>query len=461
MGFRGQAFRFDSPDEAIAGMLDRLGAHKPIPPARPPELVPLADARARILAEPIIADRDSPPFDYSAMDGYAARASDLQALASAGAGPIDLPVVGESRIGEAPPPLPPGPPAAAIRIATGAAMPLGADAIIRREDAAEHAAPDAGVERITIPAAVAAGARPGEHVRRRGENARAGAVVLEAGRLISPAAMGALAGVGCTRVPVRPSLRIGIITTGEEVVGPQETPGPFQIRDSNGPSVAAAVASMAWAEVVRLPHARDAADLGPILREAIAASDSVVLTGGVSMGHRDPVREAIEALASGKPSGGGSAPALDIVFHGLPQRPGKPMLGAVLHRPGNADPPTPIFGLPGNPVSALVTCTRIVLPVLAAHAGASPGRGRFGPGGAIPVRISNADDRTLPLWWHRLARWTDERGEPRVELLDVRGSGDIVCAGISDGFVEVPPTGVAGGLPTERSWFYPWPGAVW
>ncbi len=143
------------------------------------------------------------------------------------------------------------------------------------------------------------------------------------------------------------------------------------------------------------------------------------------MGHRDPVRAAIEDNAG------------RVIFHGVPQRPGKPMLGAIANG-------VPIFGLPGNPVSAMVTCVRIVLPVLAARSGAT----------AMPawafVEVANADGARLDLWWHRLVCM---RADGRVELLDGRGSGDLVAGGRSDGFIEVAPTSDA------KHWvpFYAWP----
>lgn len=157
------------------------------------------------------------------------------------------------------------------------------------------------------------------------------------------------------------------------------------------------------------------------------------------MGHRDPVRAAIERAGA------------NIVFHGLPQRPGKPVLAAVHARTGRSGLNTvPIFGLPGNPVSSLITCTRIVLPALAACAGA----GRTPPA-YLPrlIEVRNPDGRTLDLWWHRLVREVpNAEGVPQAELIDNRGSGDVVGAGMSDGFVEVAPGSSSAVLP-----YYRWP----
>ncbi|MBL8763814.1 MAG: molybdopterin molybdotransferase MoeA [Phycisphaerae bacterium] len=465
MGFRGQDYAFDSPAAAVAGMISRLadaGA------ARPPEAVAIDAARGRVLAEDVRADRDSPAFDYSAMDGYAVRAADVEAVwrsAEAGAS-ITLAVVGESRIGAAPPVLPSEPPgvgvgAAAIRIVTGAAIPQGTDAVVRREDVVEHAEGSAAhgerITSISIAPNVAArgGVRVSDNIRRRGENARAGDVVLEAGAVLNAAALGTLAAVGCVRPLVRPRVRVAVITTGDELVPPEGAPGPYQIRNSNAAVIRALLAPWAWIEVVSIPghpsvHVVD--DEGvpdAVLRTAIGHIDAIVLTGGVSMGHRDPVRAAVER------AGGAGAGKVEIVFHGLPQRPGKPMLGAVVRRAGGATapqplPPLPIFGLPGNPISAMVTCTRIVLPVLAALAGASAARApALGTQGL--VRLANPDGRSLALWWHRLVR-LNAAGE--AELIDARGSGDIIAGGRSDGFIELPPASTP--APSALVPFHPW-----
>jgi len=434
MGFGGREFVFDSPAAAVAAMVARctpsIAAGRP---ARS-DACDLSASRGRILAATVQADRDSPAFDHSAMDGYAVRKADVVSLA-AGNDQVTLRVAGEVRIGERPPALSDG---AAVRIGTGAAVPPGADAILKREDVTEHApsppAP-AAVGAITFPADVARSLKAGSHIRRRGENARAGHGVLDAGTVISSAAIGLLAAVGCTRPGVRPRVRVGIITTGDELVQPEVVPGDFQVRNSNGAVLRSLLAARAWIDAAEPRHVQDDGDaLGRALRGAIAECDAVVLTGGVSMGHRDPVRSTVEAAGA------------QIVFHGLPQRPGKPMLGAVAHGPDDAR--IPILGLPGNPVSAMVTCERIVLPILAALAGAAWPE-------PPPVELSNPDGQTLGLWWHRLVR-LDPAG--RAALLDARGSGDIIAAGQSDGFIEVPPHRPGTGpQPHPRYPFFRWP----
>ena len=375
------------------------------------------EARGRVLAEDVCADRESPAFDHSAMDGYAVRVEGLVA---------GLEVVGESRIGEEPARLEGS--GRAVRIATGAGMPAGADAVIRREDVVEIGEP---VRRVEIAAGALAKVRVGDHVRRRGENAARGVVVVSRGALISAATVGTLAAVGCARVAVYSRVRVGIITTGDELVDAGcAALREYEVRNSNGPGLAGMLGGHAWVGVERVVHVRDEGEgLERAVRGALDDCDVIVMTGGVSMGHRDPVRGVVEGVGA------------EVVFHGLPQRPGKPMLGAVVARGARK---VAVFGLPGNPVSAMVTARRVVVPVMAARAGMTEVRE------PMVAEIANGDGKALELWWHRLAR---VGGDGRVELVDTRGSGDIVSCGRAEGFVEVAP-GNAG----SRARFYAWDG---
>lgn len=463
MGFRGQEFAFKSPAAAVAGLIARLaGDATPARTTRASEVVALGAARGRILAQPVPCDRDSPAFDHAAMDGYAVRAADVHAAADRlrkrGETKISLDVVGESRIGCEPPSLPSlspetAPHAAAIRIATGAPIPTGshgADAIIKREDVIEHADEAVesviGVRAVTLTIDAAERVTVGTHIRRRGENSETGDVALAMGEVLSAASLGALAAVGCVTPYVFARLRVALVTTGDELVAAHETPGPFQIRNSNAAAAAAVLTPSPWIELVHSSHLPDDGDLAAVLRgvlESPTAAEAVILTGGVSMGHRDPVRAAVEGVGA------------EVIFHGLPQRPGKPMLAAVLGIPRRAA--VPIFGLPGNPVSAMVTCTRVALPVLAACAGATRT-----PTTLLPrlLELAGDDGNRIGLWWHRpaLLRMRDS-GRTLADLVDTRGSGDVISASRSDGFVELPPAKETptGTEPVPLVPFYPWP----
>lgn len=459
MGFQGREFAFDSPAAAVAGLIARAVRSGT---RRSSETLALDAALGRVLAEPIVCDRDSPAFDYSAMDGYAVRSADVHAAEdrarASGTTAVTLRVVGESRIGREPPTLAAraakSSVAAAMRIATGAPMPSGAEAVIRREDVVEHVdSSTVGVGSITLPLEVAANIKAGDYVRLRGENAHAGSTVLSPGAALTTASLGALAAVGCIAPRVYRRLRVALITTGDELTAPSATPGFFQVRDSNAVAIAAMLRACVWLEVVSVMHLDDDADLTAALRAMIGAdepetrrgAEGVILTGGVSMGHRDPVRAAVESLGA------------EIVCHGLPQRPGMPMLAAVLSsRVGLGVAPVPIFGLPGNPVSAMVTGTRIVLPVLAACAGAVET-----PAALAPRLVELAVDggKRLNMWWHRPARLVvSADGTPLAELIDTRGSGDVVAAARSDGFVEIAPAGASVRDTTSRVVpFYSWP----
>ena len=297
----------------------------------PAEEVPVAEAHGRVLAADVRAATDTPPFDSSAMDGFAV-------VAGPGG---ELPVVGESRAGRpAERALAPG---EAIRISTGAAIPAGADAVVPVEEVTERDG------RVVVPAS-----EPGRNVRRAGEDMRAGAVVLRAGTVLGPAelAVAVAAGASLLRCAARP--RVAVLCTGDELVEPGEPLGPGQIRDSNAYGLAA-LAERAGAVVVRRrivpdePEATRAA-----LAEAIAAADVVCVSGGVSVGPHDHVKPALRALG------------VEERFWGVALKPGKPTWF------GTTAGGTLVFGLPGNPVSAMVTFQLFAAPALRARCGADP-----------------------------------------------------------------------------------------
>jgi molybdopterin molybdotransferase len=297
----------------------------------PAEPVPLPEAAGRVLAQDVVSLDDVPGFDNSAMDGFALRSSDT--TGATGTGPAVLRVVGESRAG-APYPnrLEPG---QAVRISTGAMMPLGGDAVLRVEDARE-AEGNVSTER-PVP--------PGREVRRAGDDIRAGDVVLAAGTHIGAAELGVAASTGAAELACARRPRVAIVVTGDELVEPGQPLPEGAIRNTNGYALPVQAAD-AGATVVSVEKAGDDyAETVATLRRALAA-DVVVTTGGVSVGAHDHVKPALAELG------------VEERFWGVALRPGHPTwfgtAGSVL-----------VFGLPGNPVSAMVTFHLFARPALA------------------------------------------------------------------------------------------------
>jgi molybdopterin molybdotransferase len=296
----------------------------------PPEEVPLEHALDRVLAEDARAAEDLPPFDSSAMDGFAVVA-----------GPAaELEIVGESRAGH---------PTArelaggqAIRISTGAAIPPGADSVVP----IERVQVDDG--HVTVPATQA-----GSHVRRSGEDLRSGETVIAAGTELGPAGVAVLAALGRATVLAGAVPRVAVLVTGDELVAPGEPLEPGQIRNSNGYAIAAQ-AARAGARVLppRIVGDDRAATEGA-LADALDSADVVCVSGGVSVGPHDHVKPALAALG------------VEERFWGVRLKPGKPTWFGV--RGGKL-----VFGLPGNPVSAMVTFHLFARPALRRLAGARP-----------------------------------------------------------------------------------------
>jgi molybdopterin molybdotransferase len=295
------------------------------------EQVPLDAACGRVLAADIVAARALPGFDNSAMDGYAARSADL---------PGALPVAGVVAAGQLH--IDPVPERAAVRIFTGAPMPRGADTVVIQEDATRDG------DRVTLPAAPA-----GDNVRLAGEDVAIGETVLSAGTRLGPWDIGMLAALGISAVTVARAPRVALIATGDELVDVTTPPGYGQLVDSSVHALAALVRE-AGGVADRLGIARD--DLAS-LADRFAASlgyDVVITTGGVSVGDRDYVRAALTAAG------------ITLELYKIAMKPGKPFSFGM--RPG--PPPTPVFGLPGNPVSTIVAFELFLRPALLAMQGA-------------------------------------------------------------------------------------------
>jgi molybdopterin molybdotransferase len=316
--------RLRTVDEHLTAVLDGIGSIDPI------ELT-LLDSQGLLLAENVVSDVNLPGFDNSAMDGYAVRAVDTRA-----AGPgssVVLPVVGDiaagatSRSGMGP--------GLAMRIMTGAPIPAGADAVIPLEDT------DRGLARVAIHRPV----HSGECVRRAGEDLRAGSPAIGAGAALGPQQLALLAAIGRDRVTVRPRPRVLVISTGSELIDVGHTPAFGEVTDSNSYLITAA-ARDAGADARRVgiipdDHSR----LLDVLESLLLRADLLVTTGGVSMGAFDIVKQALSELGT-------------VEFTRVAMQPGKPQGFGHL---GNR---VPIFCLPGNPVSALVSFEAFVRPAI-------------------------------------------------------------------------------------------------
>jgi molybdopterin molybdotransferase len=311
--------------EQLAKVLDGIGMIDPIQ-------LTLLDAQGLLLAEQIVAARPLPGFDNSAMDGYAVRAVDLKRATQDA--PIVLPVVGDVVAGaRSVTGMRPG---LCMRIMTGAPVPPGADAVIPLEDT------DRGVARVAIYRSV----RTGECVRRAGEDLAAGATALGPGAALGPQQIALLAALGYDRVVVRPRPRVVIISTGSELVEVGKTPGFGEISDSNSYMLTAA-ARDAGADAYRVgivpdDHAR----LLDVLDSQLLRADLIITSGGVSMGAFDVVKEALSQLGT-------------VEFTRIAMQPGMPQGFGHLGRDR-----TPIFCLPGNPVSSLVSFEVFVRPAI-------------------------------------------------------------------------------------------------
>lgn len=355
------------------------------------ETVGLLAAVGHILAEPLVADMDVPPFDRAAMDGFALRSEDSRD------GPFDLKIIGEVAAGT----ISPLSVAAgqAIQIMTGAAVPAGADAIEMIE------ACDLEGESVQLSRRL----RAGERIAAKGSEVAQDQVVLEAGRLIGAAETALLAMFGRLQVTVYRKPSVAILATGDELVPPSTRPGPGQIRNSNSYALAAQL-KLCGIEAELLGAASDRVQ---DLREKIAGGlqkDLLLLTGGVSAGKYDLVAGVLQALG------------VEIFFDRLAVKPGKPV---TFGRKGT----TLVFGLPGNPVSAYVSFETLVAPSIRKRAGFRFA-GPYKVAGRLEASIRNSGDRALfapaRVWYE---------GGWRIAPIETRGSADIFRFSTADALV--------------------------
>ena len=288
-----------------------------------PAVRQITEALGLVLAEDIVATENMPPFPASAMDGYAVRAADASRERTV----IGVQFAGQMKATQVLP-------GTAMRIMTGAPLPEGADAVVRVEDTTES---NGIATLLELPA-------PGQYVRPAGQDIATNQLVLRRGIALGPAEIGLLAAVGRAQVTVHPAPRVAIMATGDELVRPDAVPGPGQIRDSNSYALAAAAQQAGFQpiRVGRIPD--DEATLRAAILDGVSQADALLTSGGVSMGQRDLVKPLLEELGQ-------------VHFGRVATKPGKPITFATVRN-------KPVFGLPGFPVSSLVSFEMFVRPAL-------------------------------------------------------------------------------------------------
>ena len=397
----------------------------------PLETVSLASAAGRVLAEPIRADRDQPPFPRSTRDGFACRAAEanthrllyLTAHLRAGENPA---AVGPGQVGSG----------ELWEIMTGAPVPAGADCVFMVEHAEfssnpelasihqEIYAPDTQFVRL-------AGSRtlvPGENIVPAGSEAHAGDLIVPTGTRLTAAHIALAAQCGCAKLAVFPRPAVAILSTGDELVPVESTPGPSQIRNSNAPMLAALVAAAGGKPLV-LPAVPD--ELAPLEASVRLGleTDLLLITGGISAGRFDLVDQVLAHAGA------------SFLFRGVAIQPGKPVAFGQIPR---ADaPPLPFFALPGNPISSAATFQLFAAPLLAALAGDT------GPAPRFAQAQLSATWRGKPGLTRFLPAFCDFHRPATVEIIPWQGSGDLAAFARSNCFAVIPddaeevPTGMS------------------
>jgi molybdopterin molybdotransferase len=379
--------------------------------ARPPqpERWRLLDSQGLVLAENVTSPVDSPPFDKATMDGYAVLSEDIAT------GEAELELAEEITAGQIPTlPVTSG---KTSRIMTGAPMPEGADAvvIVERSELVSGEPPPA---RIRLRDATV---RPGLNVIARGTTVRRGDRVLSNGRLIGPIEVGVLSEIGVTEIAVFRTPVVTVLATGDELVSADTTPAPGQIRNSNGPMLAA-LAERAGGRVVNLGIARDDADELKRLIQQGLESDVLVLSGGVSAGVLDIVPDVFARLG------------IRQVFHKVRLKPGKPLWFGVSAGDGAQ---TLVFGLPGNPVSSFVCFELFVRPTVARLAGRPPGNLDLQPAVLATDHHHRGDRPTF--YPGKCSGEHGADGKVHVEPLPWHGSTDLFTLAYADCLIVFPP----------------------
>lgn len=389
---------FVHPDEALEII---LGAVRPLPA----EETELDRAAGQVLAEDFSALCDLPPFDNSAMDGYAVRKADLKGAAAESG--VTLELRESVRAGQlAATDLSSG---EAIKIMTGAPTPPGADAVVMQECTREA---DSKVDFFIEP-------KPGEHIRRQGEDVRTGQALLPAGTVLRAYEIALLAAQGAAKIRVIRRPRVAVATSGDELVDYRKAPGPGKIRNSNSPSLS--VLFRRWGcSVVDAGIARDEeASLRRVIEEALEISDAFVITGGVSVGEFDLTRRVLDRLG------------FEALFWKVAVKPGKPLLFGTLKG-------KPVFGLPGNPLSALICAEEFIRPALEKMSGAE------GRPPSYHLRGTVVNDYPKPAGRRQyvFCRVKRKDGEFLLEVIRPQGSAMIGMASRAEA-IALAPIGVS------------------
>ena len=396
------------PNKALGIILRRVRPLKTVRKA-------LSEVTSYCLAEDVRADRDQPAADRSAMDGFAVRSADLDKC------PRILKLAGEVAAGS--PARRPVRKETCMRVLTGANIPSGADAVVKLEQTAET---DGSV---LFHKTVQSGA----NIRRRGEEARKGTVLLSKGQVLDAAQIGLAAAAGKAELRVYSRPRVAVLCTGEELRRAGDQVRSHEVRDSNGPALCSALRAWGYRQTTHQVVPDDPKKVSAIVKRSVQKHEVVILSGGVSVGKYDFVPEALRQVGA------------CVHFHGVAIKPGKPQLYATLGKDRH------IFGLPGNPLSVMVGFFEFVLPGLRRMSGLESKLCQ------PPLRLPLAGqvESRLNLVHFILARLIWHKEQLSVAPLKSHGSGDLVAAGPADGMIVLPVR--AGKVPSgSRVEFRPW-----
>ena len=402
MTTRTELFNVRTPADALHALLARLPKREAL------EELPTRDALDRVLAQDLCSPADLPSFRRSTMDGFAVRAADT--FGATEGLPAYLDLVDEVFMGQAPTrALGSG---ECARIATGGMLPDGADAVVMVEQTQE-----VGPTTIEAVRAVA----PGENVVQVGEDVRSGDPILPRGHVLRPQDLGGLVAMGITIVPVARRLRVAIVSGGDELVDPEQTPGPGQIRDINSYTLAALVKRGGHTPVLVGVFPDEYSALEGASRTALADNDVLILSAGSSVSARDMTAQVVDSL--GRPG---------VLVHGVSLKPGKPTILAVCGDKA-------VFGLPGNPVSCMVTYDLFVAPTLAHLSGAATPPNRIVTA-RLARNIASATGRE-----DYIQVRLDRRTDGGLDAVPIFGKSNLIFTLVrADGMLKIPLD--AGGL---------------